>query len=202
MVKNASNQTRSIIAYRAAEIMMEEGITDYHFAKKKAAKYLGEQSFDILPSNDEIDQALQEYQKIYRAEVDSVLIQNIKEEALAIMSLFESFNPYLTGQLMEGLIPKYPTLQITLYTDNMKEIEYLLLNNKIAFDLKDANISEKRTKKRSLRNVPIITIDGRWFPIELKILDENDYKLSKNNLMNARGKNLEDLKNFEVKSSL
>ena len=35
MVKNASNQTRSIIAYRAAEIMMEEGITDYHFAKKK-----------------------------------------------------------------------------------------------------------------------------------------------------------------------
>ena len=77
----------------------------------------------------------------------------------------------------------------------MKEIEYLLLNNNIMFDLKDKNISEKRTKKKSLRNIPIIKIDGRCFPIELKILDENDLKLKKNlNIINGQGKNLEDLK--------
>ena len=65
MIKGQIKQARTIIAKRAAEIIMEEGITDYQFAKKKAAKYLDYQSSDFLPSNDEIDTALKEYQKIY-----------------------------------------------------------------------------------------------------------------------------------------
>ena len=198
MPKNQLKQARAIIANRAAEIIMEEGITDYHFAKKKAAKYLGEESSDALPSNDEIDGALKEYQKIYQPEIDPQILGNIKKEAMRVMELFKAFNPHLAGQLMEGLVPKYPTLQINLYTDNMKEIEYLLLNSNIEFDLKDASISEKRTKKKSLRKIPIITIDGSWFPVELKILNEDDYKLTKNNLMSTRGRSLEDLKNFEI----
>ena len=169
MVRAQTKQARIIIANRAAEIIMEEGITDYHFAKKKAARYLGYKSSDLLPSNDEIDYALNEYQKIYQVDIDVSLIEKIKNEALLIMELFKNFNPHLLGQLIDGLIPKYPILQINLYTDNMKEIEYLLLNNNIMFDLKDKNISEKRTKKKSLRNIPIIKIDGRCFPIELKI---------------------------------
>jgi hypothetical protein len=162
MVRGQIKQARIIIANRAAEIIMEDGITDYHFAKKKAAKYLGYQSSDFLPSNDEIDNALKEYQKIYQVNIDTSLV-------------------------------------INLYTDNMKEIEYLLLNNNIEFNLKDTNISEKRTKKKSLRNIPIIKIEGRWFPIELKILDRYDFKLKKNNLnlINGRSKSLEDLKKSE-----
>ena len=204
MIKGQIKQARAIIAKRAAEIIMEEGITDYQFAKKKAAKYLDYQSSDFLPSNDEIDTALKEYQKIYQADIDASLINKIKSEALKIMELFKNFNPHLVGQLIDGLIPKYPVLQINLYTDNMKEIEYLLLNNKIEFDLKDKNISEKRTKKKSLRSIPIIKIEGSYFPIELKILDDNDFKLKKNNLnlINGQGRNLQDLKNSENKLSL
>jgi|TARA_B110000971_G_scaffold214103_1_gene245776 hypothetical protein len=203
MVKGQIKQARIIIANRAAEIIMEEGITDYHFAKKKAAKYLGYQSSDFLPSNDEIDEALKEYQKIYQTDIDTLLIDKIKSEALKTMELFKNFNPHLVGQLIDGLIPKYPVLQINLYTDNMKEIEYLLLNNSIEFNLKDKNISEKRTKKKSLRNIPIIKIEGPCFPIELKILDEHDFKLKKNNLnlINGRGRNLQDLKNSKDKLS-
>lgn len=204
MVRSQIKQARVRIANRAAEIIMEEGITDYHFAKKKAAKYLSYQSLDYLPSNDEIDDALKEYQKIYQVDIDPTLVDKIKNEALMIMEIFKSFNPHLVGQLIDGLIPKYPIIQINLYTDNMKEIEYLLLNNNIEFNLKDTNISEKRTKKKSLRNIPIIKIEGHWFPIELKILDENDFKSKKNNLniINGRGKNLEDIKKLEGKLSL
>jgi hypothetical protein len=203
MIKGQIKQARIIIANRAAEIIMEEGITDYQFAKRKAAKYLDYQSSDFLPSNDEIDSALKEYQKIYQADIDVSLLDKIKSEAIRVMELFKNFNPHLVGQLIDGLIPKYPVLQINLYTDNMKEIEYLLLNNKIEFDLKDKNISEKRTKKKSLRSIPIFKIEGSYFPIELKILDENDFKLKKNNLnlINGLGRNLQDLKNSETKLS-
>ena len=38
MIYDSKNNNRFIVAARAAEIIMEEGITDYLFAKKKAAK--------------------------------------------------------------------------------------------------------------------------------------------------------------------
>ena len=41
MIFDSANNNRSIVASRAAEIIMEEGVTDYLFAKRKAAKSLG-----------------------------------------------------------------------------------------------------------------------------------------------------------------
>ena len=151
MAFDSRNNNRSIVATRAAEIIMEEGITDYLFAKRKAAKFLGLLTNDNLPSNQEIDNALKEYQNIFQEVVDSEIISKIKEEALNTMLLFEDFNPHLTGQLLEGLIPKFPKIQINLFTDNIKEVEYTLLNNNIAFDVRDTIYQEKLSKKNLLR---------------------------------------------------
>ena len=52
MSKDHSKTVRLSIAARAAEIIMEEGIDDYQYAKKKAVKYLDLGSIDSLPSND------------------------------------------------------------------------------------------------------------------------------------------------------
>jgi hypothetical protein len=38
MVFDSKNNNRSIVATRAAEIIMEEGVTDYLFAKKKGCE--------------------------------------------------------------------------------------------------------------------------------------------------------------------
>ena len=132
MIFDSANNNRSIVASRAAEIIMEEGVTDYLFAKRKAAKSLGLLTNDNLPSNHEIDNALKEYRNIFQEQVDSETIVKIKKEALNIMTLFKDFNPHLTGQLLEGLIPKFPKIQINLFTDNLKEVEYILLNKNIA----------------------------------------------------------------------
>jgi len=151
MVKDHTKNIRLSIANKAAEIIMEEGITDYQYAKKKAVRYLDLDTVDLLPSNDEIDKALLDYRLIFKAELDIELVKTIKTEALRIMKFFESFNPYFVTQLSEGLLPKYPIIQINLFSDNMKEVEYILLNNNIPFETKDFNISEKRTKKQSLK---------------------------------------------------
>ena len=151
MIFDSINNNRLIVARRAAEVIMEEGVTDYLFAKKKAAKSLGLLTSDNLPSNQEIDNALKEYQNIFQEQVGSEVISKIKKEALKTMVLFEDFNPHLTGQLLEGLIPKFPKIQINLFTDNIKEVEYTLLNNNIAFDIKDTIYQEKLSKKNLLR---------------------------------------------------
>ena len=201
MIFDSRNNNRSIVATRAAEIIMEEGITDYLFAKKKAAKSLGLLTNDNLPSNQEIDNALKEYQNIFQEEVDSEILSKIKKEALDTMVIFEDFNPHLTGQLLEGLIPKFPKIQINLFTDNIKEVEYTLLNNNIAFDVKDTIYQEKLTKKKSTKTIPAFILEGVWFPIELKVYFENDIRSKKNNLLSNKGKNIKAIEEFEFDST-
>ena len=191
-----------MVAKRAAEIIMEEGITDYLFAKKKAAKYLGLLSNDNLPSNQEIDNALKEYQNIFQEEVDSEILSKIKKEALNTMVLFEGFNPHLTGQLLEGLIPKFPKIQINLFTDNIKEVEYTLLNNNITFDIKDTIYQEKLSKKKSTKTIPAFILEGVWFPIELKVYFENDIISKKNNLLSNKGMNIKAIREFKFNSTI
>ena len=198
MIFDSANNNRSIVASRAAEIIMEEGVTDYLFAKKKAAKSLGLLTSDNLPSNHEIDNALKEYQNIFQEQVDSETIVKIKKEALNIMTLFKDFNPHLTGQLLEGLIPKFPKIQINLFTDNLKEVEYILLNKNIAFDIKDKLYQEKLSKKKSTKTIPAFILEGLWFPIELKVYFENDIRSKKNNLLSNKGMDIKKIKEFNL----
>ena len=198
MILDSANNNRSIVASRAAEIIMEEGVTDYLFAKKKAAKSLGLLTNDNLPSNHEIDNALKEYRNIFQEQVDSETIVKIKKEALNIMTLFKDFNPHLTGQLLEGLIPKFPKIQINLFTDNLKEVEYILLNKNIAFDIKDKLYQDKLSKKKSTKTIPAFILEGLWFPIELKVYFENDIRSKKNNLLSNKGMGIKKIKGFDL----
>ena len=198
MIFDSANNNRSIVASRAAEIIMEEGVTDYLFAKRKAAKSLGLLTNDNLPSNHEIDNALKEYRNIFQEQVDSETIVKIKKEALNIMTLFKDFNPHLTGQLLEGLIPKFPKIQINLFTDNLKEVEYILLNKNIAFDIKDKLYQDKLSKKKSTKTIPAFILEGLWFPIELKVYFENDIRSKKNNLLSNKGMDIKKIKEFDL----
>ena len=201
MIFDSINNNRLVVARRAAEVIMEEGITDYLFAKKKAAKSLGLLTSDNLPSNQEIDNALKEYQNIFQEQVDSETILKIKKEALSIMTIFRDFNPHLTGQLLEGLIPKFPKIQINLFTDNLKEVEYILLNKNISFDVKDKNYQEKLSKKKSTKIVPAFILEGLWFPIELKVYFENDMRIKRNNLLSNKGMNIKTIMEYEFNST-
>ena len=201
MIFDNINNNRLIVAMRAAEVIMEEGVTDYLFAKKKAAKSLGLLTNDNLPSNQEIDNALKEYHNIFQAQVGLEVISKIKKDALNTMILFEDFNPHLTGQLLEGLIPKFPKIQINLFTDNIKEVEYTLLNKNITFDIKDTIYQEKLSKKKSTKVIPTFILEGVWFPIELKVYFESDIRSKKNNLLSNKGKNIKAIKEFEFNST-
>ena len=81
MAKDYTKNVRLSIASKAAEIIMEEGINDYQYAKKKAVRYLDLDASDILPSNDEIDKALINYRLIFTAEIDIDLVKILKNRS-------------------------------------------------------------------------------------------------------------------------
>ena len=140
------------------------------YLQKKAAKYLDLTEKETLPTNKQIDEAIINYQNIYRDKVDHELLNKIKQETLNVMNVFKNFNPHLSGRLMDGIIPKYPKIQINLFTDNLKEVEYILLNQNITFNFNEVIISKKLSKKKSVRNIPIFKIEGQNFPIRIKHL--------------------------------
>ena len=192
MGKENTKHIKLAIASKAAELISQEGIRDYHFAKKKAAKYLGFSDKEILPSNYEIDKELILFKNLYQ-KVDHDLVQNLKKEALKIMLLFERYKPFISNQFLEGIITKYPIIEINLFTDDIKEIEYILLNQNIHFEISDVNIPKKNT----LKTLSIYKIDGYEFPIELKIFDTNELKIQNKQILKARGLSLKELKEFD-----
>jgi hypothetical protein len=192
MGKENTKHIKLAIASKAAELISQEGIRDYHFAKKKAAKYLGFSEKEILPSNYEIDKELILFKNLYQ-KVDHDLVQNLKKEALKIMTLFERYKPFISNQFLEGIITKYPIIEINLFTDDIKEIEYILLNQNIHFEIIDVNIHKKNASK----TLSIYKIDAYEFPIELKIFDINELKIQNKQILKARGLNLKELKEFD-----
>jgi len=108
----SSKNIKISVANLAAQMIMEEGIEDYLFAKKKAAKSLGLNENMSLPSNSQIDNAIKDFNKIFNQDVDIEFLEHFKTQALNVMSMFKNFRPHLMNQLSEGIIPKFPELRL------------------------------------------------------------------------------------------
>jgi len=66
----SSKKIKESVANLAAQLIMEEGIKDYLFAKKKAAKSLGHNENASLPTNSQIDKAIDDFNKIFNPNID------------------------------------------------------------------------------------------------------------------------------------
>ena len=116
--------------------------------------------------------------------------------------MFAEFNPHAPSQILDGYISKYPIIEINLYHDDLKSIEYILLNNQIAFETIDINLYGKGSKKKSNRNIPIYKIEDEFIRVDVKVYDWNEMKVKKNKLLKARGLDLKEVENYEPNSAL
>ena len=136
------------VASLAAQMIMEERLKDYLYAKKKAAKSLGLNEKASLPTNSQIDKAIDDFNKIFNPNIDIEFLQQFKTHALEIMDIFKNFKPHLMNQLSEGILPKFPEIKINLFADNLKDVEYVLLNSELSYDFKEVKMNNKVGKMR------------------------------------------------------
>jgi len=125
---------RASIASAAARLMAEDGITDYHHAKRKAARQLGLPEHTAYPDNAEIEAELRVYRSIYQDEEHLELIQAMRRTALELLDLLADFNPYLTGSVLDGTAGEHSHIDILLFADSAKEVEIFLLNRGLDFE--------------------------------------------------------------------
>jgi hypothetical protein len=124
---------REQLAHHAARLMAKDGITDYALAKRKAAKQMGAEDTHHLPSNQEVDQALHSYRALYQQDNHPDILYQLREEALAAMRLLESFQPYLTGSVLNGTAGERSDINLMLFSDDAKAVLLFLLKHNLEF---------------------------------------------------------------------
>jgi hypothetical protein len=123
------------IAAEAARLVADHGL-DYGSAKKKAAESVAGVSKlprDAMPDNHQIDDALLEHLNLFDDD-HTARVQRMREVAFAMMGHLSAFNPMLTGSVWKGIVAEHVPIHIQVFTDNGKDVQFVLLNHHIEYD--------------------------------------------------------------------
>jgi len=132
---------RQQLAQEAARLIAEEAIKDFHIAKHKAAERLHAPHTHNLPRNDEIRAALNQYQRIFKADTQPQQLQQLRQISLKVMDFFKQFEPRLVGPVLDGSATEFSEIDLHLFVDSVEEITLFLLDAQQAFELCSQRIS-------------------------------------------------------------
>lgn len=125
---------REQLAHHTARLIAQDGITDFAFAKRKAAKQLGAADTQHLPSNQEVEEALHSYRLLYQQESHPGVLYQLREEALLAMQLLAAFNPVLCGSVLSGNAGEHSDINLRIFSDDAKAVLLFLLKHSIEFE--------------------------------------------------------------------
>ena len=120
-------EMRRRIAHAAARILAENGALDYGSAKRKAARQLGVPDSGSLPDNQQVEDALRSYQSLFRADETRSLLALLRQTAMEYMEQLAAFDPHLTGSVLNGTAGPHADINLQLFTDDQKDVEFLLM---------------------------------------------------------------------------
>jgi len=182
---------RREIAALAARMMAEDGISDFGFAKRKAARQLGAGESESLPNNTEIEAELRAWQALYQDEEQTERVREMRRVAVAVMRLMLEFRPYLTGGALDGTAGRYSEVEIELYPESTKEVEIFFLNENIAY--------EHREPRRATPGAPeaILAFEWEQVPVRLSLYGAHAERGGRRGAERARLPAVEALLNAE-----
>lgn len=175
MGRNAGGRNgalREQIAHLAARIMAEDGVDDFGYAKRKAARQAGASDARAMPDNEEIERALAAYRQIYQRDEHPDVLRELREQALTIMRLVERFHPFLSGSVLSGVAGRFSDIEIALFADSSKEVELFLLNQGWKYRPSQARCVVNQTE----RLIPLLLVEHDGVPVQFKVFDREDQR--------------------------
>lgn len=136
-ITSETEQLRAEIAAAAARMIAEDG-ADYGSAKRKAAKQiLGNQKVrgEIMPDNQQIEDEVRIYNELFFADTQPARLAHLRQVALKLMQDLQSYNPYITGAVLNGTAGEHSDIHLQLFTPSAKDVEIFLLNKNVNFEV-------------------------------------------------------------------
>ena len=164
---------RRHLAYVAARLIAEEGM-DYAGAKSKAARQEGLSEANILPDNQEIEEALREYQELYQKDEQPIVLRRLREVAVKVMRELDDFRPALVGSVLSGTAGAHSDVNLQLFTDDSKTLAMFLVNKRYRFE----EGSRRVQRGGRMEEVPQFSIEVEDAIVTLTVLDRDDERVA------------------------
>jgi hypothetical protein len=161
---------RRRIAYIAARMMAEDGVADFAAAKMKAARQEGLADANLLPDNQEVEEALREYQGLYQSEEQPARLRHLREIAVRVMRELDAFRPVLVGSVLSGTAGQHSDVNLQLFTDDPKALAMFLLNKHYRFE----EGSRRLKRGDRVEEVPQLSLEIEDVTVTLTVLDPGD----------------------------
>ncbi len=161
---------REQLAHQAARLMAENGITDYAYAKRKAARQLGAPDTHHLPSNQEVEEALRSFRALFQHEEHPIVLNDLRQQALETMKLLTPFHPFLTGSVLDGTAGQHSDINLVIYSDDAKSVMMFLLKHKVEFENGEWRM-QLMGRQQILPSFTLASTNGT--PIHIAVLPEN-----------------------------
>ena len=131
-----SNQTlRSDVAQAAARLVADGEAANFATAKRKAVDALGLENFRNMPENQEVQDALMLYQRLFEGAQWIQRIDAMRREARTAMIATAQFRPRLVGPVLYGSACEHSPVTLHLYTDEVESVTRFLHEAKINYRL-------------------------------------------------------------------
>lgn len=165
-----AQQMRLRLAQEAAQILLQNGSRDYYAAKQKAALHLGAADTRNMPSNIEIEAALQEHQRIFRADVQPAALRRLRKAAFHAMQFFKDFNPRLVGSVLRGTADEHSVVSLHVFASAVEDINLFLLQYTIPFEMGEKRV---RFQLEQIQSLPVYRFVADDVPIEMVVFPED-----------------------------
>ena len=161
-----TRERRHRLANEAARLMAESGMRDYHQAKLKAAERLGIHDDASLPRNSEIEDALREYQRLFRRDGAEGLRLR-REAALRALEFFAAFEPRIVGPVLDGTADARSPVALHLHSDDPDAVARFLEQHHIPVESRSRRI---RLDRERSDDYPVWLFSAEDLAIDLTVL--------------------------------
>ena len=166
---NHEQRLRLQLAQEAARLMVEEGVQDFSVAKQKVAARLHLPRGQSLPRNEEIQQAIMEYQRLFKQDSHPQTVARLRQIALKTMSFFKDFEPRLVGAVADGSAGEFSPITLHLFTESSETLHLFMINQRLPYDLGNQRISQNN---KPAVDLPVYHMAMEGGDIELIVFDK------------------------------
>ena len=140
MSQRDHSQMRLLLAQKAAQILLESGMRDFHAAKQKAAQQLGATDTKSLPNNAEIELALSEYQRLFHNSKQLEHLEKLRKISIEAMQFLEPFKPRLVGSVLSGTADSHSVIRMHIFSDTVESVGFYFQEKNIPCELSERRL--------------------------------------------------------------
>ena len=130
-----ADKTRGAIAREAARILVAESVDSPYQAKRRAIDRLQLPANSPLPSNAELEAAVEEYQQNSYTQSHHQLLLAQRKVACEAMRYLQRFKPRIVAGALSATALPGVTIELHLFADSIEEVGFELMQNRIPYEL-------------------------------------------------------------------